>query len=201
MSKSALETEVDQLQANGAFLSDFLNVPLFDLTQERPVAVATLARTAEQNKLAQVQAQVDKIAPQPPVSSTPVTSLPAAPKVVMTKPIAGIPPRKNYGGKYVIWTPNQPLPEERILIKKIIEAVGIPAASLVLETATTTEHADWSTTPFVFAFGIQFVPGGLHTVNSWQGTQLLKTVTLSALNTDLNQKKVLWAVLKQAFKL
>lgn len=207
MSKSSLEVEVDQLQANAAFLSDFLDVSLYNLSpaKEQPTANPPQA-TAQPQAPATVSPVEKKVAkPAETVAAEPAATLPIAPavvtKIVMTKAAAAVPPKKNYAGKYVIWTPQPPSPVERILIKKIIEAVRIPASSLSLETATTTDHADWSTTPFVFAFGIAKLPGTMHSVNSWEGTKLLNSCSLATLNADVNQKKALWASLKQAFKI
>lgn len=202
MSKSTLATEVAELQGNSAFLSEFLDVPVFNLTQSEPSQTKPIAKPEATAEPVAVTASQEKMDEKPVVSPQPTpVPPPVVAKVVMTKTVTAEPPKKNYQGKYVIWTASQPTAEERVLIKKIIEAVRIPAASLVLETANTLDHADWSSTPFVFAFGIQNLPGALNTLSSWEGTRLLKTCTLAELNADLNQKKALWLALKQAFKL
>jgi len=201
MSKSTLAAEVEALQGNTAFLSEFLDLPVFDLgakaTNEEQ---AELAPTSPKDavKITTIPA-TDQIKTETAEAEAPASTV--VPKIVMPKVTIPQVSKRNYGGKYVIWTPGKPASDERVLIKKIIEAVGIPASALVLENDTNPEAADWSSSPFVFAFGVTTVPGNLHQMIAWQGTRLLKTCSLAELNADLNQKKALWVSLKQAFKL
>lgn len=199
MSKSTLAAEVDALQGNAAFISEFLDVPIFDIrprveTEEEKKTVSDLPKESAKTALVSLveTSKTEKVEILAPT---------AVPKVVMPKMAEVQLIKRNYAGKYVIWTPEKPAPEERILIKKIIEAVGISAANLVLENDTNPEAADWSSSAFVFAFDITTVPGELHQLLEWQGTRLLKTCSLKMLNADLNQKKALWLSLKQAFKI
>ena len=199
MSKSTLAAEVDALQGNAAFISEFLDVPIFDL---RPRAVTEEEKKPESD-LPKESAKTTLVS-LVETSKTEKVEIPAStaiPKVIMPKMAEVQLIKRNYAGKYVIWTPEKPAPEERILIKKIIEAVGISAAELVLENDTNPEAADWSSSPFVFAFDITTVPGELHQLIEWRSTRLLKTCSLKMLNADLNQKKALWLSLKQAFKI
>jgi hypothetical protein len=203
MSKSNLTDEVEALQGNMAFLTEFLDIPHYKIVGKRAEDEKTAEMSAADDVTVQppTSVQISAERPADPLQPQPLTPVVVVPKVVMTKTVVQESPKKNYGGKYVIWTPNKPLPDERVLIKKIIEAVHILAADLVLETNTELAAADWSSTPLVFAFGIQNLPGELHQIYNWQGTRMLKTCSLAELSTDLNQKKALWGTLKITFKL
>lgn len=204
MSKSTLATEVEALQGNTAFLSEFLDVPLFELNN----TIAEIQQTSEtpipkkETALAPDSPAVPILKTVTPTATASPETVAVLPKVVMPKvavPLAT--PKKSYDGKYVIWTLQKPLPEERLLIKKIIEAVGIPAANLILETEMNAEANDWSSTPFVFAFGVEMLKLPLNQTVEWQGTRLLNTHSLAELSTNVNHKKSLWLALKLAFKL
>ena len=203
MSKSTLVTEVEALQGNTAFISEFLDVPIFDLGTKEHVQADALQQRSEK-EIAPPPTNVAETAAPQRIEQAPVieTVTPAVlPKVVMPKVAVSLPVKRTFDGKYVIWTPGKPTASERVLIKKIIEAVHIPAASLVLENDINVDASDWSTATFVFAFGITAAPGAIHQLSEWQGTRLLKICSLAELDADLNQKKALWAALKLAFKL
>lgn len=203
MSKSILTAEVEALQWNTAFISEFMDIPIFDLQTQAAAETETTAEfeVSQEDVKPAVNQEVAVVQTEVPAQKPAVVAPPTVTKIVMPKITATAVAKKNFAGKYVIWTPGKPTPDERVLIKKIIEAVGIPASSLVLENETNPELADWSSSPFVFAFGVTTVPGNLYQLSDWQGTKLLKTSSLAELSADVNQKKALWAGLKQAFKL
>ncbi len=198
MSKSGLQAELSTLKSNAAFLTEFLATEVYQMDagnlpekqaeeKTKPVQEPTaLPSEAAVNSVAATAGE--KSAEMKPDTATNPTST-----------VSPVIAKKNYEGKYVIWTSEAPSPAERLLIKKIIAAVNIPAARLVLETNPDPEGSDWSTSAFVFAFGVATVDEKHNLTTSWKGTRLLKTCTLAELDSSVEYKKSLWAALKATF--
>jgi hypothetical protein len=203
MSKSGLQAELKSLKSNEAFLNEFLGTEIYSIGNEKVAENTTLEPTtvAVEKSLPVAEKPVKSYTTESdqPTSETPPVTAKLEPEPAVLPKKEEVPTRKNYDGKYVIWATETPSPAERQLIKKIIAAINIPAAQLVLETNADSELSDWSGSAFVFAFGITTITEKLHHTAAWKGTRLLKTYSLAELEANIEFKKELWKALKTSF--
>lgn len=218
MSASTLQQELKALQANPGFLQAFLPEEMYFIQENAVIEDAEQTSTAPEQpaetekidipkqEATDASGKIESVKLVPANTSTTITEEKTGntEQTVEAKQLLSNTPKpelKNFAGKYVIWTNQNPTAAERELIKSILKAVQIPFANSTLETTPSPENIDWSTASLVFAFGINVIPGDNNRTLNWKGGKFIKTAALSALIHDVTAKKQLWALLKSTFKL